>query len=338
MSNVVVKRTADEIALEINIIKEQTAKMILNSSIEIGRKLVEAKELVNHGEWGNWLEEKVNYSQRTANNLMKIFNEYSTKQVNFFGEANSQSIANLSYTQAVCLLGIKDPDEREKFVEENEVSEMTIKELKAKIKEKEEQEHKLKIDKENIQNQLVQVQKENATLESECSNKEKSLSLTKETLKITEETLNNKLYEAENEADLLRKQLDELLEENKANKANIVDYEHTERIKEEFERVAQELEAKNEEIIRLHKELEDKPIEVKEITKEVVKEVVPEEIVTELKELKNNKDKIVFAAYLDSVTGAFNNLLAMVNNLPEESRGKYKGAVTKLLDKMKGSI
>ena len=55
MSGLMVNRTPEIIAAEINGIKEQTRKMVLYNSIEIGRKLTEAKLLVEHGEWGHWL-------------------------------------------------------------------------------------------------------------------------------------------------------------------------------------------------------------------------------------------------------------------------------------------
>lgn len=96
MSNLI-ERTPSVIAFEINSIKEQTRTFVLQSSIEIGRRLIEAKAVVAHGSWGGWLEENVAYSQSTANSLMKIFKEY---------DANSQTLGNLNYTQAVTLLGV----------------------------------------------------------------------------------------------------------------------------------------------------------------------------------------------------------------------------------------
>lgn len=133
MSNLVISRTQEVIAAEINSIKEQTRKVILYNSIEIGRKLVEAKELVPHGEWGNWLEEAVDYSKSTANNLMKIFEEYGSNQITLLDDnLKSQAFGNLNYSQAVLLLGLPSED-REKFVEDNKVDEMSTRELKKAI-------------------------------------------------------------------------------------------------------------------------------------------------------------------------------------------------------------
>ena len=141
--NELATRTPIVIATEINSIKDQTRKMVLFNSIEIGRRLAEAKSLVPHGEWGKWLEEQVDYSKSTANNLMKIFEQYGNDQLSLFGtEAKSQALGNLSYTQAVALLGVPE-HEREAFIQENDVENMSTRELQNAIKEKKDLEKKL---------------------------------------------------------------------------------------------------------------------------------------------------------------------------------------------------
>ena len=104
--------------------------MLLYNSIEIGRRLTEAKLCLPHGEWGSWLEEKVDYSKSTANNLMRIFEEYGADQLALFGEtgAKSQALGSLSYSQAVALLSIPG-EEREQFIEENDAANMSTWEL-----------------------------------------------------------------------------------------------------------------------------------------------------------------------------------------------------------------
>ena len=118
-------RSPDIIAAEIGVIKGQTRDAILRSSVEIGRRLVEAKALLPHGEWGNWLLESVDYSQSTANNLMRIYEEYG----------NSQALGNLSYTKALALLGVP-ADEREQFATEHDAEHVSARELQAIVKAK----------------------------------------------------------------------------------------------------------------------------------------------------------------------------------------------------------
>ena len=132
------ERTPEIVAAEIRQIADQTRKMVLNSSIEIGKRLCEAKEMIPHGEWGNWLEHSVNFKQSTANNLMKIYTEYGDIQGQLWGaSAKSQTFGNLSYSQAVALLAVP-AEEREEFVKENHVEDMSTRELQEAIKARDE--------------------------------------------------------------------------------------------------------------------------------------------------------------------------------------------------------
>ena len=67
---------------------------------------------------------------------MRLYNEYGDKQESLFG-GGLQAIENLSVTSAIRLLSLP-ADEREAFVEENDVSEMTTRELEKAIRERNE--------------------------------------------------------------------------------------------------------------------------------------------------------------------------------------------------------
>ena len=77
-------RTEEVIASEIRTIVRQTQRTMLDAAIEIGRRLVEAKELVPHGGWGSWIKDKVHFSQSTANNFMQLYEEYGDRQGTLF--------------------------------------------------------------------------------------------------------------------------------------------------------------------------------------------------------------------------------------------------------------
>lgn len=129
------QRDIQTVTTEIRTLHRQAQGMILNYAIEIGRRLKEAKSLLEHGEWGAWLENEVDFSRSTANNFMKIFEEYGAKQVSLFGDANSQTIGNLPYTHALKLLAVP-AEEREEFVEEHHVEDLSSRELDRLIKER----------------------------------------------------------------------------------------------------------------------------------------------------------------------------------------------------------
>lgn len=131
-------RTLDVIEMEIRVLQDQAQRVVLGYAIETGRRLEEAKAMLEHGQWGGWLR-KMGYAQSTANNLMRVFREYGTSQQSLFGgEANSQALGNLSYTKALQLLALPDQEEREAFVAEHDVEHMSTRELEKALKERDE--------------------------------------------------------------------------------------------------------------------------------------------------------------------------------------------------------
>lgn len=95
--------------------------------IEIGRRLIEAKAQLEHGEWTSWLEEKVQFSVRSAQRFMKLAEGY--------GE--SDTVALLGTRKALALLAL-EPVEREEFLAENDAENMTSAELEKAIRERDE--------------------------------------------------------------------------------------------------------------------------------------------------------------------------------------------------------
>jgi hypothetical protein len=66
-----------------------------------------------HGEWGKWLEEKVEFTQRTANRFMKVANEMG----------NSTLVSNLGTKKLFMLLDVPE-EEREEFIQNNPVNDI----------------------------------------------------------------------------------------------------------------------------------------------------------------------------------------------------------------------
>ncbi|MGG4462626.1 DUF3102 domain-containing protein [Micromonospora provocatoris] len=311
--NELTTRTPVIIAAEINSIRDQTYKMVLANSIEIGRRLVEAKELVAHGEWTKWLEESVDYSKSTANNFMKIFEQYGADQFSLFGsDAKSQALGNLSYTQAVAILGIPEAD-RETFVKENDVENMSTRELQKAVKEKQKLEKQLKESQEEIKKEQAK-QKE----------------LIKKQEKLDQQLANQVDYQK-----LLQEQLDKELAKPKtkdnSNKLKEIEDELT-KSRQEYEVLLQ----RNEELIG---KLKEKPLDVPVI--EYV-EKIPALIEEELNELREKVAKqgtdsssIKFKYHFDSIVTEFKELLTTLNSIEDiDAKEKYKSAVNGLINKM----
>ena len=131
------QRDIKTVTTEIRTLHRQAQCMVLGYAIEIGRRLKEAKAMLDHGQWGPWLREEVDFSQSSANNFMRIFEEYGAQQVSLLGEANSQALGNLPYTHALRLLALP-AEERESFAEEHHAEELSTRELEKLIRERDE--------------------------------------------------------------------------------------------------------------------------------------------------------------------------------------------------------
>ena len=143
-SDTEITRTAAHVAADINAVKSHASAIYRaaldvgkRSCIEIGRLLLEAKGLVPHGEWGKWLAENVDYSESTANNLMRCFKEFGDEQIDLFtGVSDADFFSVLNQSQMVELFVLPKADRRafvEEHREELESGEMSIRDMKAEI-------------------------------------------------------------------------------------------------------------------------------------------------------------------------------------------------------------
>lgn len=154
------QRDIQTVTVEINVLHRQAQEMALSYAIQIGQRLKEAKAMLPHGEWGRWLETEVPFKPSTAQNFMRIFEEYGSDQTSLFGDAKSQTIGNLPYTKALKLLAIGDVDEREAFIEENDVANMSTRELEKAIRERDEARQEADLLKKRSEFQRVQIDKQ----------------------------------------------------------------------------------------------------------------------------------------------------------------------------------
>jgi len=319
MNEVIAIRTPQIVAAEINSIKDQTRTIILCNSIEIGRRLVEAKSIVEHGEWGEWLKNSVDYQKSTANNLMRIFEEYGANQIALFGDnAKSQALGNLGYTQAIALLGVPSED-REQFIKDNDIESMSTRQLQEAIKAQK-----------DAESRADEAEKKASAAESERENQSVLKQAAEKRAKDAEESLAKEKKKTQAEV----KRLTSLLETAKNNG-------------DSSEKVSQ-LEADLEEAQNQVQELTDKINEPVTMEPVVVKEV-PEEIEQELAELreknknleaqaaKQSTEVLKFGVYFDSLKTGFQGLLGSLAEIKEtnmEKYAKYKNATNGLLEKM----
>lgn len=132
--NVVAVRSIEIVTAEITMIRDNARRVFLESVIQIGTRLEEAKQLVPQGEWTAYLTDKLGYKPSTAQNYMRIAREFGGGQVSLTGKTAADAFGQLSYSQILPLLGMAE-EERE---EENDLPSMSSREIAALVKERDE--------------------------------------------------------------------------------------------------------------------------------------------------------------------------------------------------------
>lgn len=143
---------------EILILKDQTAQNI----IEIGRRLIEVKERLEHGEYLKWLKEKVDFTERTAQRFVKVATVFS----------NTTPVSHLGTRKLLALAGL-DEEDRQEVMKENKVEDMTTRELERVVKEKKEIKKQLEEEQElsnELQEEIKEKEKQIKTLQNEIEN------------------------------------------------------------------------------------------------------------------------------------------------------------------------
>ena len=344
MSDIITVRDGDIIAAEINVIKEHAAKVMISSAIEIGKRLVEAKSIVGHGNWGSWLAEKVDYSQSTANNMMKLYQEYGTGEANLFDNwTNSEAFGKLSYSQHLALLALPF-GERAEFAEQHQVADMSTRELEKAIRERDE----AKADRDANLQEITKLQEENDRIAAgmaEAADKldAKDAEIAALKTKVTQAELAK--VKAQEKVDAVRKKLNKAVEGEAAARAELAkvkaDPEVPESLMEQLRaevaaeaaakatgEIQKQLAAAQEEVARAEKAREAAEVQVADAKRQ-----------SQL----SNPDMVLFSTYLAQAQEQFNKMIGALKKIkasnPEtgeklkaNTREKLLGNLSKALD------
>ena len=329
MNDIQTQRTPDVIGAEIRGLTQQAKSMTLWFGIEIGRRLTEAKALLEHGQWLPYLKEQTEFSQPSASRLMRLYDEYGAKQTSLFGaELNYSTLNNLSISNALRLLAVPE-DEREEFALEHDVEHMSARELDELIKQRDEAEQRAA----RAEEQVQQAADGAARADEQYQKAKQELHLLRE-----------KLGNAEAQKAAAEKELSELRE-----RPVEVAVEVDETAVEEAVTAAR---AKNdaewaEKVAKVKNELFEAGLKAEKLKAKIKKaEERAEEKATELERLKksqtlNDPNTAVFKQIFEQVQEDFNKLhgsLLKVRASDPDTAQKLTAAVRALVDKMQGAL
>lgn len=329
MNDIQTQRTPDIIGAEIRGLTQQAKTMTLWFGIEIGRRLTEAKEMLEHGQWLAYLKEQTEFSRSSAGRLMTLYKEYGAAQTSLFGaEVNYPTLGNLSISNALRLLAVPE-DEREEFAEKHDVEHMSAHELDELIKQRDEAEKRAA----KAEEQVQQAADGAAKADEQYQKAKQELHLLRE-----------KLGNAEAQKAAAEKELSELRE-----RPVEVAVEVDEKAVAEAVTLAR---AKNdaewaEKMAKVKNELSKAGFEAEKLKAKIKKvEEKAEEKAAELERLKksqtlNDPNTAVFKQIFEQVQEDFNKLhgsLLKVRASDPDTAEKLTAAVRALVDKMQGAL
>lgn len=329
MNEIQTQRTPDIIGAEIRGLTQQAKTMTLWFGIEIGRRLTEAKEMLEHGQWLAYLKEQTEFSRSSAGRLMTLYKEYGAAQTSLFGaEANYPTLNNLSISNALRLLAVPE-DEREEFAAEHDVEHMSARELDELIKQRDEAEQRAA----KAEEQVQQAADGAAKADEQYQKAKQELHLLRE-----------KLGNAEAQKAAAEKELSELRE-----RPVEVAVEVDEKAVEEAVTLAR---AKNDaewakKMAKVKNELSEAGLKAEKLKAKIKKaEERAEEKAAELERLKksqtlNDPNTAVFKQIFEQVQEDFNKLhgsLLKVRASDPDTAEKLTAAVRALVDKMQGAL
>ena len=329
MNDIQTQRTPDIIGAEIRGLTQQAKTMTLWFGIEIGRRLTEAKEMLEHGQWLAYLKEQTEFSRSSAGRLMTLYKEYGAAQTSLFGaESNYPTLNNLSISNALRLLAVPE-DEREEFAAEHDVEHMSARELDELIKQRDEAEQRAA----RAEEQLKQADEGAAKADEQYQKAKQELHLLRE-----------KLENAEAQKSAAEKELSELRE-----RPVEVAVEVDEKAVEEAVTAAR---AKNdaewaEKMAKVKNELSEAGLKAEKLKAKIKKaEEKAAASAAELEKLKKSQtlsdpNTAVFKQIFEQVQEDFNKLhgsLLKVRASDPDTAEKLTAAVRALVDKMQGAL
>ena len=329
MNDIQTQRTPDIIGAEIRGLTQQAKTMTLWFGIEIGRRLTEAKEMLEHGQWLAYLKEQTEFSRSSAGRLMTLYKEYGAAQTSLFGaESNYPTLNNLSISNALRLLAVPE-DEREEFAAEHDVEHMSARELDELIKQRDEAEKRAA----RAEEQVQQAADGAAKADEQYQKAKQELHLLRE-----------KLGNAEAQKAAAEKELSELRERPVEVAVEVDEKAVAEAVTAASDKNDAEWAEK---MAKVKNELSEAGLEAEKLKAKIKKaEERAEEKAAELERLKksqtlNDPNTAVFKQIFEQVQEDFNKLhgsLLKVRASDPDTAQKLTAAVRALVDKMQGAL
>lgn len=322
------------LATEINTIKVQVQAVVQNATLEIGKRLVQAKAAVPHGMWGQWLKTAVDYSERTAQMLMATYERLGGTQQKLFGpQVDHELVQQLNRSQLFALMSIKDEDDCISFMEEHkeELPSMSKRELEQAIKERDQ-----------ARNDMMEWRAACDDLTDTANKAVQRAEKLKEKLSKLKADMaagNDELEKLKHENETLQTSLEIEKRNSKDSQDDAVEAqrklcEERDKYEEQIKALKEAQEgAENEELKRLQIETATRAGRITALEKEL-EELKKAQQVPPPAALEKTPEEKAFARHFENAKGEFNAMMDTVDEMPEDLKLKYKAAMRQLMEVM----
>lgn len=342
MSEMITARDLAMVTSDIQYAQRQGARQLASNLIEIGRLLVEAKTMVEPKDWEKYIWDNFGYSTSSADNWMKLYREYGDDQESLFDSfRDSQTFGKLSYTQLLALTALP-AEERSAFVEQNDVENMSTRQLQQAIKDRDEARRKLResedrqvdleadlddarFDLEKARNRAAEAQTENKELQAKVTAAGKAQKKAEDEVK----KLKKKLADAEASAKKAAEEAKQVAA-NPEIPESVMEQMRSEIAAQEAKKAAEGLQR---ELASAQEEVE----KANRAREEAERKLAEKEKASTM----NDPDVIEFKAMMKQVREDFNRLQGMRKKiqLSDDATGKQLIQVTlQLLDKLREEV
>lgn len=303
-------RDINTIASEIRYIQGDVQQYAAQGALKIGERLCEAKELLDHGEFLPWLKEEFGWTDRTAQKLMAVYREFGDSQKSLFGPGiNTKTYSDLPVSKLYLLISVPE-SEREDFVRDNNIEEISVREMEKLIKEKKEAEENAR----EATEQLEEMNDKVAALQTE---------------------LRQLRNEDEENAERRAAEIEKARGEGKAaaDKAWAKEINTAKLNIKEVEAARKKAEAELEEVRAEAEKLKSSPAD--DAALKEIEEKYKEQLREAERKLKLSEPSMaIFKIHFDAVQKEFAAMQECINKMEEETAVKMRTATTTVLRKM----
>lgn len=323
-------RDINTIASEIRYIQTDVQQYAAAGALKIGERLCEAKELLGHGEFGPWLKDEFGWTDRTAQKLMAVYREFGDDQKSLFGPGiNTNTYSDLPVSKLYLLISVPE-SEREEFVKENDIAEISVREMEKLLKEKKEAEAQAKESTDALEKLSGEYEALQAAYELDAEEAAATLAayeLDAKEAAAARAELERKAAAAREEGRAAAEK--QLAEEMNTAKLNAEEAEAARKKAEEELRAAlaeaERYKAESEKLRADPKVSEEK---LREIEEKYAGKLKAAEAQAKL----NDPTVAVFKVHFEAVQKEFAKMLELINAMDDERGGKLKAAVSAVLD------